>query len=140
MRLHQIENQQLLSKHTYRQSNTTLSNSDTKQQIDAWYETALVTEPTPYWLSDGIITDWQQSLNDWFADVAVPRHQLLDSKWRSYVTQLHYIHYLKSQQLYLAQQAAAIDTRRADIKFKLAQAETQANDILTGKTSRRNTQ
>lgn len=139
MRLRHLEHQHQLSEHIQTQSKLPLSNLDTKQQIDAWYETALATESPPYWLSDGFITDWQQSLNDWFADAAVPKHQLLDSKWRSYVTQLHYIHYLKSQQSHLDSQAAEIDTRRNDIKLKLTQAETQTDEILSGKTSRRRT-
>jgi hypothetical protein len=138
MRLHHLEHQQTLSDHTQRTvSDKPLSNSDTKQNIEQWYKAAFQTAQTPYWIADGVITDWQASLNDWFSSIKAPKLQLLDSKWLRYVTQLHYIHYLKSQQSHLDTRAAELDEQRANVKLLLANAEQQAEQILSGKKTTR---
>ena len=139
MRLHHLEHQQHLSEHIYTTSNISLSNSDTKQNIQQWYDTAFSTAPTPYWIADGIITDWQASLHDWLSSMNIPKLQLLDDSWRGYATNQHYIHYLKSQQSHMDAQAAELDTHRAKLKLQLADAEQQADLYFTNKTTRRRT-
>ena len=139
MRLHQLEHQQHLSEHIYTTSNISLSNSDTKQNIQQWYDTAFSTAPTPYWIADGIITDWQASLHDWLSSMNIPKLQLLDDSWRGYATQLHYCHYLKSQQSHKDAQAAELDAQRSKLKLQLADAEKKADDYFNKKSPRRHT-
>jgi len=140
MRLHQLEHQHQLSEHIYTTSNISLSDSDTKQNIQQWYDTAFSTAPTPYWIADGTITDWQASLHDWLSSMNIPKLQLLDDSWRGYATNQHYIHYLKSQQSHMDAQAAELDAHRAKLTLLLADAEQQADDYFTNKTTRRRTQ
>jgi len=139
MRLHQIEHQQHLSEHIQTQSDIPLSNSATKQKIDDWYASAYKTASPPYWLADGTITDWQASFDDWLNSITLPKLQLLDDTWRGYATQLHYIHYLKSQQSQLDSQAAELDAHRAKMKLQLADAEQKADDYFTNKPNGRRT-
>jgi hypothetical protein len=139
MRLHHLEHQQHLSEHIQTKSNIPLSNSATKQNIADWYSAAFKTASPPYWLADGFITDWQASFNDWLSSMNIPRLQLLDDTWRGYATQLHYCHYLKSQQSHLDSQAEELDANRAKLKLHLADAEQKADDYFTKKSSRRNT-
>ena len=136
MRLQQIEHQQHLSEHIYTTSNIPLSNSATKQNIADWYASAYKTASTPYWIADGTITDWQASFADWLSSMNIPKLQLLDDKWRGYATQLHYCHYLKSQQSHFDSQAAELDAQRAKLKLQLADAQQRADDYFTKKTTR----
>lgn len=139
MRLHHLENQQHLSEHIQTQSNIPLSNSATKQNIADWYASAYKTASPPYWLADGFITDWQASFNDWLSSMTLPKLQLLDGTWRGYATQLHYCHYLKSQQSHLDSQAAELDAQRSKLKLQLADAEQKADNFFTNKSTRRRT-
>ncbi|GAB5412418.1 MAG: hypothetical protein Cons2KO_00210 [Congregibacter sp.] len=116
---------------------TSLSHAETERNIAQWYQIAYRTAPSPYWLADGFITDWQASFNDWLSSIRVPKLQLLDKNWRAYASQLHYIHYLGSRQAKLDSQAAEIDVQIARVMLLLADAEQQATDILSGRTKRR---
>lgn len=111
---------------------TPLSNSNTNRHIEHWYQRARTDAVSPYWLADETITDWQASFADWLSSITVPKLQMLDAKWRSYAMTLHYIHYLQSQEVHLASQAAQIDAARASTKLELADAQRKAEQMLGG--------
>lgn len=131
MRLRQIDHKVTLSEQLKMEETHTMSNSETKLSIDNWYQAALLTDNTPYWIQNGYITNWNASMADWYNSISVPRLQMLDEKWKSYVRTLHYTQYLYSKEAHLQLQQAELDQQRAKIKDEIAKALVHADGQIS---------
>lgn len=132
MRLKQIEkNLDLLD--TLRLSTPrAMGRTETQQSIDDYYTRVLASDGVYVWYRNGVITNWQLAMDNWLADQYLPKLQRLDNRWRAYVSQLHYKHYLYNRLALTRLQIQKARQQMVYLKDELAETQSTIERYIGG--------